>query len=149
MRTLGRLGAISFFRVILAAWATSWVSRTAVSTRSAEATGANCSWDGPLLKLGQIEKIVEGFQKTIGILACGGDQVGLLLVSKGPTVFFMEEIERHADAGQRRFQFVADGGDEVAFDVIEQKHASDVLEDHGHAKTSRLSSRSRTIRGRK
>jgi hypothetical protein len=42
-------------------------------------------------------------------------------------------MEAHAHAGQRRFQLVADRGDEVRLHFVQQPKPGDILEDHGRA----------------
>src|SRR5581483_9786954 len=44
-----------------------------------------------------------------------------------------EEMQGQADAGQRRLQLVAGGGDQVALDLVEQAEARNVLQQDGRA----------------
>src|SRR5205814_3613969 len=48
--------------------------------------------------------------------------------------FVEEQMQRHADAGERRLEFVTDGGDEIGFGGVEETEASDVVEHNGDAK---------------
>ena len=72
-------------------------------------------------------------KKALGIFARGEEQFDLFRVERAD-LFFEQEMKSHAHAGERRFQFVAHGRDEVCFHLVEQTEPSYILKHNGGAK---------------
>ena len=103
---------------------------------------------GSFLQPSQVEQIVDHHQNAFGVVA-GIDQQFELLRRERADGFLQQQMQREADAGERRLQFVTDGGDEVAFHFVEQAEAGDILQQHRGAQRDSWESRIGTIRGRK
>ena len=84
---------------------------------------------GGFFQPGQVEQIVDHHQNAFGVIA-GIDQQFKLLRRERPGRFLQQQMQCEPDAGERRFQFVTDGGDEIAFHFVEQAKAGDILQQH-------------------
>ena len=83
----------------------------------------------PLFQPRQVEQVVNHDQQPLGIVAGIHEQFELL-GRKRPEVLLQEKMEHKPDARQRRLQFVAHGGHEIALHLVEQAKPGNVLQEH-------------------
>ena len=56
-----------------------------------------------------------------------------MLRGERPDGLFEQDVQHHADACQRRLQFVADGSDQVRLGRVQQPEAGDIVKHHCHS----------------
>ena len=75
----------------------------------------------------QIEQLVDDRLQAIAFLARGEHQIGLLRGQR-PDRLLGEQVDRHAQRGQRRAQLVRDRRDQIVAQLLEPMQPRDVLE---------------------
>ena len=68
-------------------------------------------------------------QQPLGVVAGVHQQLGLLGRQRADRLL-QQQVQRQPHAGQRRLEFVADGGHQVALDLVQQAEARHVAEHH-------------------
>ena len=98
---------------------------------------------------GQVQQILDHLKEAIGIVPRGEEQLGLLGIERAD-FFLQQQIDRHLHAGQRRFELVADRGDQVGLHIVGHAEAGDILQAPRTTPTGvPLSLRMARTRGRK
>ena len=90
---------------------------------------------GATFQPAKIEQVVDDAQQAVGIVPRGLQQFPL----RGrdlAEIRFEQKVDRHAQARQRRFEFMADRADEVVLGIVQESELRDVLQEDGRpAKT--------------